>query len=131
MPKNPCDVRIARKRVTKKGQPELVLFIRGHQVAASQKQTALLACLHKNHGHIVPYEQLIQVLGHKYIGRPQLHILRQYVLSVSKILVAHKSLGMIASVPRIGYALREHAIGHGWHSLLATSNWSQKARSIS
>lgn len=93
MPKNPCGIRIERKRATKKGQPELVLFIRGHQVGASQKQTALLACLPKNHGHIVSYEQLIQVLGHKFFGRPQLHILRQYVLWVSKILAAHKALG--------------------------------------
>jgi DNA-binding winged helix-turn-helix (wHTH) protein len=93
MPKNPCGIRIERKRATKKGQPELVLFIRGHQVGASQKQTALLACLPKNHGHIVSYEQLIQVLGHKFFGRPQLHILRQYVLWVSKILAVRKALG--------------------------------------
>jgi DNA-binding winged helix-turn-helix (wHTH) protein len=85
MPKNPRGIRIERKRAAKEGQAELILFIRGHQVGASQKQTRLLACLHKNHGHIVSYEELIQVLGHKSVGRPQLHILRQYVLSDSKI----------------------------------------------
>jgi DNA-binding winged helix-turn-helix (wHTH) protein len=111
MPKNPCGIRVEKKGAGKKGQVELILFIRGNQVGASQKQTRLLACLHKNHGHIVTYEQLIQILGHKYVGRPQVHLLRQYVLCVSKILAAHKALGMIASVPRIGYALCEHPIG--------------------
>jgi hypothetical protein len=88
---DPCGIRIERRTAAQKGQAELILFIRGHKVGASQKQTRLLACLHENHGRIVSYERLIQVLGHKTVGRPQVHILQQYVFCISKILAAHKA----------------------------------------
>jgi len=79
-----CCIRIVRDRAKENGQAKLVLFIKRHQVEASQKHTALLACLHKNQGHIVSYKQLGLILGHKSARTPELHILRQYVLWINR-----------------------------------------------
>ena len=103
-----CCIRIVRQSAKQHGQAKLVLFIKGRQVEASQKHTALLACLHKNQGHIVSYKQLGLILGHKSARTPELHILRQYVLWISKTLAAHKALCMLAVAPRIGYVLCGH-----------------------
>jgi len=48
--KYPCCVRIVREGAKKNGQAKLILFIKGRQVEASQKRTALLARLHKTQG---------------------------------------------------------------------------------
>jgi hypothetical protein len=85
-----CCIRVESAK--ENGQLKLVLFIKGRQVEASQKHAALLACLHKNQGHIVSYKQLGHILGHKSAQTPQLHILRQYVSWISKTLAAHKAL---------------------------------------
>jgi len=77
-------------------------------VEVSQKLAALLACLHENQGRVVSYKQLNLILGHKSVRPQQLHILRQYVLWISKILAAHKALCMITVAPRIGYVLCGH-----------------------
>ena len=103
-----CCIRIEQVSAKGNGQAKLVLFVKGRQVDATQTQTALLACLHKNQGHVVSYKQLSQILGHKSARTPQLHILRQYVLWISKTLAAHKALCILAVAPRIGYVLCGH-----------------------
>jgi DNA-binding response OmpR family regulator len=103
-----CCIRIVRQSAKQNGQAKLLLFIKGRRVEASQKHAALLACLHKNQGHIVVYKQLGLILGHKSARTTQLHILRQYVLWISKTLAAHKALCMLAVAPRVGYVLCGH-----------------------
>ena len=87
---------------------KLVLFIKGREVEASQKQVAVLACLHENQGYVVSYKQLGRIFAHKSARAQQLHILRQYVSWVGKTLAAHKALCMLAVAPRIGYVLCGH-----------------------
>ena len=106
--KYPCCIRILRESTKNRGQVQLVLLIKGRQVEASQRRMALLACLHENQGHIVSYKQLGLILGHKSARTQQLHILRQYVLWISKTLAAHKALCMLAVAPRVGYVLCGH-----------------------
>jgi len=107
--KYPCCIRILRERTKNRGQVPLVLLVKGRQVEASQKHMALLACLHENQGRVVSYKQLNLILGHKSAQTPQqLHILRQYVLWISKTLAAHKALCMLAVAPRVGYVLCGH-----------------------
>jgi DNA-binding response OmpR family regulator len=101
-----CCIKI--ESVKENGQLKSVLFIKGRQVEASQKHTALLACLHKNQGHVVSYKQLGLILGHKSAREQQLHILRQYVSWISKTLAAHRALCILAVAPRIGYVLCGH-----------------------
>ena len=79
------------------------MLIKGRQVEATQKNAALLACLHENQGRIVSYKQLNLILGHKSVRPQQMH-----VLWISKTLAAHKALCMIAVAPRIGYVLCGH-----------------------
>ena len=105
--KYPCCIRILHERADNRPKVQLVLLIKGRQVEATQKNAALLACLHENQGRIVSYKQLNLILGHKS-GPQQLHILRQYVLWISKTLAAHKALCMIAVAPRVGYVLCGH-----------------------
>jgi DNA-binding response OmpR family regulator len=105
--KYPCCIRILHESTKNRPKVQLVLLIKGRQVGATQKQAALLACLHENQGRIVCYKQLNLILGHKS-GPQQLHILRQYVLWISKTLAAHKALCMIAVAPRVGYVLCGH-----------------------
>jgi DNA-binding response OmpR family regulator len=106
--KYPCCIRIVQESAKENGPRKLVVFIKGRRVEASQRQTALLAYLHKNQGHIVSYKKLIRILGFKSTETPQLHILRQYVLWISKTLAARKALCMLAVAPRIGYVLCGH-----------------------
>ena len=81
-----------------------------HQGAAGgcETQTELLACLHENQGHIVPYKQLVRLLGHRSTRLEQMHILRQYAAWITKTLTAHKALCMLAVAPRVGYVLCGH-----------------------
>jgi DNA-binding response OmpR family regulator len=74
----------------------------------TEKHTALLDCLHKNRGHLVAYQQLGQILGHKTFRKPQRHVLRQYVSRIGKTLAAHKALCILAVAPDIGYVLCAH-----------------------
>jgi len=103
-----CCIRIERESARQNGQAKLVLFIKGRQVEATQTQTAMLACLHKNQGHVVSYKQLVLILGHNSIRPPQLHILRQHASWIGKTLAAHKALCILAVAPRIGYVLCGH-----------------------
>jgi hypothetical protein len=106
--KYPCCIRIERESTKQNGQAKLILFIKGHQVEATQTQTTLLACLHQNKGHVVSYKQLVRVLGQKSTAPEQLHILRQYASWITKTLAAHKALCILAVAPRVGYVLCEH-----------------------
>ena len=103
-----CCIRIERESARKNGQANLVLFIKGRQVDASQTQMAMLAYLHKNQGYIVSYEQLGQILGHKFARPQQRHILRQYASWIGKTLSAHRALCILAVAPRVGYVLCGH-----------------------
>jgi DNA-binding response OmpR family regulator len=102
-----CCIRIESAK--ENGQVKLLLFIKGRQLEApTEKHTALLDCLHRNRGHLVTYQQLGLILGHKTFRNPQLHILRQYVSWIGKTLAAHKALCILAVAPGIGYVLCEH-----------------------
>jgi DNA-binding response OmpR family regulator len=106
--KYPRCIRIERERAKENGQAELVLLIKGRQVEASQKQMAVLACLHENQGHIVSYKQLARLLGQRSTRPEQLHILRQYVSWITKTLAAHKALCIARRSRRVGYVLCGH-----------------------
>jgi DNA-binding response OmpR family regulator len=106
--KYPCCIRIERESAEENGQAKLLLFIKGQQVEATQKHAALLAHLHKNQGHLVSYKQLAMILGHKSARKPQQHILRQYMLWISKTLAAHKALCTLAVSFGNGYVLCGH-----------------------
>ena len=60
-------------------ETKLVLFINGRWVKAPQPQIALLACLYREIGYLVPYETLCSVIGHREATKKQKHILRQYM----------------------------------------------------
>jgi len=105
----PCCIRIVREKDKETGQAKLVLFIKGRRVEApTEKHTALLDYLHKNRGHLVTYQQLGLILGHKTFRMPQRHVLRQYVSWIGKTLAAHKALCILAVAPDIGYVLCAH-----------------------
>jgi hypothetical protein len=67
--KYPCCIRILHERADNRPKVQLVLLIKGRQVEATQKNAALLACLHENQGRIVSYKQLNLILGHKLFDR--------------------------------------------------------------
>ena len=107
--KYPCCIRIERERAKSKNYDyKLLLFIKGRRVKASATQIAVLACLHDDQGHVVPYQRLGRILGYKSTELPQRHTLRQYVLWIKKTLAAHKALCVLAVVPEIGYVLCGH-----------------------
>ena len=108
-----CCIRILQEGVKENGRAKLVLFIQGRLVEASQKQMAVLACLHENQGHVVPYGQLSRIIGHKSAQTQQLHILRQYASWIGKTLAAHKALCILAVAPRVGYVLCGHKMMRG------------------
>ena len=102
-----CCIRIESAK--ENGQVKLLLFIKGRQVEApTEKHTASLDCLHRNRGHLVTYQQLGLILGHKIFRKLQRHILRQYLSWIGKTLAAHKALCILAVAPGIGYVLCQH-----------------------
>jgi hypothetical protein len=102
-----CCIRI--ESADENGQDKLILFIKGREVEApSEKHIALLDYLHKNRGHLVTYQQLGLILGHKSFRKPQLHVLRQYVSWIGKTLASHKALCIVAVAPDVGYVLCAH-----------------------
>jgi DNA-binding response OmpR family regulator len=102
--KYPCCIEIVRQR----RDSNLVLFIKGHYVRASQRQMALLACLHEDQGRVVPYKRLHLILGHKSTKKMQLHLLQQYMHWIKKTLTAHHALCMLGVVRDVGYVLCGH-----------------------
>src|SRR5271169_3661988 len=95
--KYPCCIRIERESAKSKSyEDKLLLFIRGRQVKATAAQIAVLACLHDDQGHVVPYQRLGQILGYKSTQLPQRRILRQHVLWIKKKLAANKALCVLA-----------------------------------
>jgi hypothetical protein len=95
--------------VLKDGQPRL--FINGNAVKAMRAQVALLACLYDELGCVVPYERLCRIIGHQSSHERQLHILRQQMLIVRRLLTKHKARCSIAVAAGVGYALCEVARG--------------------
>jgi DNA-binding response OmpR family regulator len=87
------------------------LFIDGKSVEAPRAQVALLACLHSELGRVVPYERLCRVIGHQSSQEKQMHILRQYMLSVRRLLTKHKVRCSLSVAAGVGYALCEVAQG--------------------
>lgn len=89
---------------------KLGLFINGNHISAPPRNVALLACLYANLGRVVPYRQLVMVLGYHPARRDaQKHLLRQYMLSIKSTLSAHKGhsrsvvdwLGRLQLLPRV------------------------------
>jgi len=86
----------------------LALFINGQRSNRGGKgQLALLACLLDNLGRAIPYKRLFTVIGRKPDSPYNRHLLRQYMLVLREILLAHKASLVIATVHDVGYALCE------------------------
>jgi hypothetical protein len=80
-----------RKRRSNIQINKLGLFINGNHISAPPRSVALLACLYANLGRVVPYRQLVRVLGYNP-AKParQKHLLRQYMLTIKSALSAQK-----------------------------------------
>jgi len=100
----PCCIEIVRPRRDK----NFILLIKGRHVRASQKQMALLACLHDDQGRVITYKQLRMILGYKSTKKMQQHLLEQYMYWIRKTLAAHKTLCMLGVVRGVGYVLCGH-----------------------
>jgi DNA-binding XRE family transcriptional regulator len=88
----------------------LALFVNGHRSdRGGQGQLALLASLLDNLGRVVAYKRLFTVIGRKSDNGYNRHLLRQYMLMLREILLAHKASLVIATVNDVGYALCEIA----------------------
>ena len=88
----------------------LALFVNGQRSnRGGQGQLALLACLLDNLGRAIPYKRLVTVIGRKSDNWSTRHLLRQYMLVLSEILLANKAPFVIATVQEVGYALCEIA----------------------
>jgi len=92
---------------------KLLLFINGNSVKAPRAQVALVACLYSELGCVVPYERLCRVIGHQSSRDRQMHILRQHMLLVRRMLATHKARCFLAVAPDVGYALCEVAQAQG------------------
>jgi hypothetical protein len=57
----------------------------------------------------IPYKRLFTVIGRKPDSPYNRHLLRQYMLVLREMLLAHKALLVIATVHDVGYALCEIA----------------------
>lgn len=84
-----------------------LLRLNGRSVRAPRAHVALLACLFNDLGHVVPYERLCAAIGHHTVQDTQLHILRQHMGLIRRMLNAHKVHYVVAVAHGIGYALCE------------------------
>jgi hypothetical protein len=116
-----------RKRRSNIQINKLGLFINGNHISAPPRSVALFACLYANLGRIVPYRQLVIVLGYNP-ARPagQKHLLRQYMLTIKSTLSAHKVPYVLAVARNVGYGLCELADNHG-----LPASWASKGSSLS
>jgi DNA-binding response OmpR family regulator len=87
------------------------LRINGKPVKAGPTSVAVLACLHSELGRVVPYERLCRIIGHQSSQERQLHILRQQMLLLRRLLTKHKAPCFLAVAAGVGYALCEVAQG--------------------
>ena len=106
-PKQGPNIEIVRS--TKDGKP--LLFINGNSVKAARAEVALVACLYNELGRVVPYGRLCRAIGHQSSEDRQLHILRQYMQLIRRMLATHKARCYLAVSPNVGYALCEVAQG--------------------
>src|SRR5690242_4378745 len=74
----------------------LVLILKGRRIVEGQANLAVLAALHEQEGFVVSYSSLCKVIGHRTARGKQLHILRQYIGSLKRLLVTHKLSFVIA-----------------------------------
>jgi len=91
------------------GRNKLVLVVNGRSVKAPQAQIALLACLYHELGRVVPYKRLCLAIGHQSSQETQLHIIRQHMQLIRRILAAYKLSFVLAVSRNVGYALCEVA----------------------
>ena len=70
-----------------------------------KKAAALLAVLETHQGRVVSYRRLCRLLGLKSTSYAELHLLRQHMAVVKKMLAARKARRVIAVVTNVGYAL--------------------------
>ena len=110
VPKKETNIVIVRSAAgLKDGKP--LLFINGNSVKATGAEVALVACLYMELGRVVPYERLCRVIGHQSSQYRQLHILRQYMQLIRRMLATHKARYFIAVTAGVGYAMCEVAQG--------------------
>jgi hypothetical protein len=90
-----------------RGRKELLLLVDGKSVKAPTAQIALLACLYNELGSVVPYKRLCLAIGHR--SSRKVHLLREYMRLLRRILAAHKLGYVLAVSQNVGYALCEVA----------------------
>jgi hypothetical protein len=90
-------------------QNTLLLLINGKSVRTPRAQVALLACLYKELGRVVPYERLCLVIGHRSTQKAQLHLLHQHMRLLRQMLAEYKVAYTPAVCRNVGYALYEFA----------------------
>jgi DNA-binding response OmpR family regulator len=78
--------------------------LNGKSVRTPRAQVALLACLYKELGRVVPYERLCLAIGHRSAQKTQ-HSLRQHMLLLRQMLAAYKLPYVLAVAQNVGYAL--------------------------
>jgi DNA-binding response OmpR family regulator len=110
VPKQEPNIVIARSAVGVKDRNP-ILFINGKFVKAPRAEIALVACLFSELGRVVPYEQLCRAIGHGSSRKRQMHILRQHMMFVRRLLTTHKAGCFLAVTAGVGYALCEVAQG--------------------
>jgi hypothetical protein len=89
------------------GRKKLLLLVDGRSVEAPTAQIALLACLYNELGSVVPYRRLCSAIGHR--SSRKMHLLREHMRLVRRILAAHKLPYVLAVSQNVGYALCEVA----------------------
>ena len=110
VPKRETNIVIVRSAAgLKDGKP--LLFINGNSVKAARAELALVACLYMELGRVVPYERLCQVIGHRSSQDRPMHILRQEMFLVRRMLATHKARYIIAVTRTHDYAMCEVAQG--------------------
>jgi hypothetical protein len=77
----------------------------GPRTRSKRQEEALLACLESCHGSVAPYQRLCRILGYKSAGPRQLHLLRQYMSQMRRILAARRAPYVLAVAKGVGYAL--------------------------
>jgi hypothetical protein len=101
------DFAIVRAAPTpEESRSRLLRFVNGRSVPVPRAQAALLICLCDELGRVGPYERLCLAIGHRSTQKTQ-HILRQYMLSIGRLLAASKLHYALAVAHGAGYALCE------------------------
>ena len=88
---------------------QILLFINDRFVKTPPKQLVLLRYLYERIGRVVPYDMLAQLLGYQSASEKSMHLLRQHVVIVRKLLAKYNAPCALVVSQEIGYGLCEIA----------------------